>query len=169
MTSFVYIELDTNPPEIQIFAPSYTTTEIVNTIRIETDEPLSDYQEIYAIDSKGIRHDYTFNKEEANLLIGEVSFFDFPLGVVTMYAIFKDEVDNVSDLTSVSIMIRENLTLLNLKMSDSKRNMNIKEYNYINHISDYAKNIDMKDWSNNVDINDHAEVVVNTRDNSKDI
>lgn len=153
MTSFVYIELDTKPPEIQIFAPSYTTTKIANTIRIEANEPLSDYQEIYAIDSNGIRHDYNFNKAEANLLIGEVSFFDFPLGVATIYAKLQDEVDNISDLVSTTIMIRENLTLLNLTINDSCNEAIVNDKQIDININNSIRNIGINDGQKEVSLN----------------
>ena len=127
MSSFLYIELDTTPPEIEIIAPSYTTTDLLNTIKIEADENISDYQEIYVIDSNGDRHDYTFKKEKANLLIGQISFFNFPFGLSTIYVRLKDNVDNTSELISKSIIIRETLTLLTLDIKDSAKSMTINE------------------------------------------
>lgn len=157
MTSFVYIELDTKPPEIQIFSPSYTTTKITNTIRIEANEPLSDYQEIYAIDSNGVRHEYTFNKEEANLLIGEVGFFNFPLGVATIYVRLKDEVENISDSASATIMIRENLTLLNLNIHDNDREVSINNVGYANYVKDHLKKVFVNNYSKSVSISGYEK------------
>lgn len=129
MSSFVYIEFDRTPPTVEIYAPSYTTVDLVNEITIEANENItSDHQEIYVIDSNGIRHDYTFEKGLDNQLVGLIKFAEYPLGIVTIYAKIKDEVDNFSNLVSKSITLKENLTLLKLDIRDSSRLVNIKEY-----------------------------------------
>ena len=68
--SYIYLTLDTTPPELSIFVPSYTTKTALTPIRIQSNESLSTYQEIYIIDALGNRHDLTFAHED-NLLVGE--------------------------------------------------------------------------------------------------
>lgn len=150
MSSFVYIELDTSPPEIRIYAHSYTTKDLINTIRIESNEATSDARETYVIDSNGVKHDFTFKKEEANLLIGEISFFNFPLGKATIYAKLEDTVGNMSDLVSKAIEIKESLTLLKLTIKDSVRGIstNNLEQNFL--INNSGRNIDISDGQKEV-------------------
>lgn len=167
MSSFVYITLDTRPPEIEIFAPSYTTTDMVTIIRIETNEKVSDFQEIYVVDSNGVRHDYTFNKVEDNLIIGEVSFFNFPFGITTVYVSLMDKVGNKSSLVNKSIVIRENSTLLNLKINDRIRDSYIKVSDCLNSIKEYSKEVDVSDHDVNTVIDDNKrniEIVESIRE-----
>ena len=115
--SYVLVTLDTTPPQIQIFAPSYTTRELTNYITIRSNEPISSYQEVYVIDSDNVRHDYTF-KKEVDSLIGTMKFSNFPLGSAIIYATLADEVENLSETASKPIHIRENLTSLRLDIKD---------------------------------------------------
>lgn len=127
MSSYIMLEIDTTQPNIEIYAPSYTTTDIVNEITINSDEALSDYQEIYAIDGNGVRHDYTFQKKSGNQLIGYAKFSGCPLGIVTLYARVKDEVDNISNLISKTINIASSVTLLTLDISDRVMDIDISD------------------------------------------
>ena len=125
MSSYVYIELDTKSPTIKIHAPSYTTTDLINNIILESDESLSDFQDIYVIDEYGVRHDYTFVKNGDNEFVGSVKFTGFPLGVATIYATLSDIVDNMSLVYSKNIEIVNSVT--NITMSISDRCMEIKD------------------------------------------
>lgn len=145
MSSFIYIEFDRTPPEVEIYAPSYTTRELVNEITIEANEHIADdHHEIYVIDSNGDRHDYTFEKELDNRFVGFIKFSNFPMGIATIYARMKDDVDNFSNLVDKSIEIKENLTLLQLSMRDYQREINV---------NDYDRNINIIDTARRVDIN----------------
>jgi len=128
MSSYLVIDFDTTSPQIEIFSPRYTTKDVVNEIAIQSDETLSNFQEVYALDSNGVRHDYTFLQVQGNQYIGQIRFNDFPYGIATIYARMKDEVDNYSDLIYKSIEIKESYTSLNLKIND--RNRLISEKNY---------------------------------------
>lgn len=119
MTSYIQIELDTTKPEISLYAPRYTTEDITNVITIEADEALSSYQEVYVIDSVGNRHDYTFEKESSHQYVGRVRFNTLPLGICTIYARMKDDVDNTSDLASASIELKKSITLLSLEIKET--------------------------------------------------
>ncbi|PLR99660.1 hypothetical protein [Bacillus sp. T33-2] len=117
MSSFCFITLDTTAPELEIFAPSYTTNQIENHITIEANEELSSYQEVYLTDSLGNRYDYSFLLE-GNKLIGKIKFTDSPLGFVTLFAKVKDTVNNESSVYQKTIEIKENLSSLKIEISD---------------------------------------------------
>lgn len=123
MASYIKLELDTMPPKINIYLPPYTTNQSINEIIIESDESLSNYQDIYVIDSNGNRHDYNFEKTNDNQFEGIVKFSDLPIGIAVIYARMKDEVDNFSDIVSKSFVIKESLTLLYLDISNSQRDI----------------------------------------------
>jgi hypothetical protein len=120
MPSYVYIEIDRTPPMIEIYAPSYTTNELLNEITIESNEDISDYQEIYVIDSIGNRHDYTF-EIEGNKAVGIIKFSNIPIGISTIYARLKDDVGNISNRVYKPINIKESLTLLTISSSQKIR------------------------------------------------
>jgi hypothetical protein len=118
--SYVVLTIDTTKPELEIFAPRYTTHDVTNTITIEANEPIADYQDIYVVDSQNVRHDYTFFKESDNQYVGKVRFNDFPLGVATIYARLKDEVNNFSDTVVKNLEIKESLNKGNISISDKE-------------------------------------------------
>lgn len=107
--SYVVLNIDTTNPHIEVYAPSYTTPDVVNTITIESSEPVAIYQDIYIIDSQNVRHDYTFLKEDENTYVGRVRFNNLPYGVHTIYARLKDDVDNYSNTAMKSFEMRESL------------------------------------------------------------
>lgn len=124
MSSFVYIELDTQAPKVDIYSPSYTIPELTNTITIESDEYIYT-QNIYIIDSNGVKRNYTFKQEEANILVGEVSFFGYPFGIATIYASLSDDVENISNVVMKDIAIKESHIKLKLDIGDGTRELNI--------------------------------------------
>lgn len=126
MSSFVVIELDTTPPIIEIIAPKYTTRNIINRITVQANENLSDYQNIYILDSNNIRHDYIFNQERGDSFVGLINFADYPTGMTTIYARLRDEVNNVSNLAVATIEIKETIPLLRLTIKDSIRDISSK-------------------------------------------
>lgn len=129
MSSYVILELDTTAPHIDIYAPSYTTSSALNIITIEADETLAEYQDIYVIDNKGNRHDFTFNRDSDNQYVGAVRFNTMPLGIVQIYARMKDEVDNFSNVASATIEIKNTLQSATAKVSDiSRLNASVNEH-----------------------------------------
>lgn len=118
-SSYVYIELDTTKPQIEIYAPQYTTQDIVNQITIEANEKISDHHEVWIIDSNGVRHDYVFSKIRDSQLTGLIRLNNLPIGISTIYAKVSDDVGNVSDIASHSFMIKESLSKLFVKVKDS--------------------------------------------------
>lgn len=146
MSSYVILKLDTEPPKIKIHAPRYTTNDVTNIITIEADEELSEYQDIYAIDSDGKRHEYIFRKEAYNKLVGEIQFSDYPVGMVGLYARLKDDVGNLSDLASANFEIKTSLNTVVAKAGDS---------------SNVVSAFDVVDLT---EVSDSINVNVNTRD-----
>lgn len=127
MASYVEIYFDTSKPTIDVYAPSYTDTELLNEIVVEANEPLSEEHTAYVIDSLGYRHDYTFEKEEENKLVGIIRFATYPLGIATIYVESYDEVLNKSNIVEKSIEIREALTLLKLDIREIDRDINTND------------------------------------------
>ena len=130
MASYIVIEFDRTAPEIEMFAPSYTTNEITTVITIEANESMSSYQEFYAIDNLGNRHIYTFHQEDPNTYIGRIRFNTVPLGLVNLYARVKDEVDNISDVAMATIEVKEHNQLLKLSTKHAARNVRTGHGNY---------------------------------------
>lgn len=114
MNSCFHLILDTTPPQLEIYAPSYTTKNARTPIIIKANETLSSYQEIYIIDSYNNRHDLTF-AHDGDSFVGELYFKSYPIGISTLYVRVKDEVDNLSKLYSHSISIMES-EILTCKM-----------------------------------------------------
>lgn len=116
--SYVFIELDTTAPQVNIFAPSYTTQDIVNQITIEANEKVSNH-EVWIVDSEGKRHDYVFTKIKDNEFLGLVRLNNLPFGISTIYARLSDDVGNISEIASHSFTIKESLSKMFVKVNDS--------------------------------------------------
>lgn len=125
MANYFTLDLDTTGPIINIIAPSYTTPQTSDEISIVANETLSTYQEIYIVDSQGVRHDLTFTYEN-DRFVGLVSFSGYPFGPATIYAQVKDEVFNASELVSKTINIRLANTLQMLRLEINDRSATIK-------------------------------------------
>ena len=106
MSSFINIELDTTSPTIEVFAPNETTTLTDTTYRVEANETLANIQNFYFRDSRGLRHDVTF-QFFGNYFEGLVSYDNFSEGMATFYAQAYDEVLNKSNLVQHLINVVE--------------------------------------------------------------
>lgn len=106
MASFVRIEIDTKAPNIGLYAPEFTTRETYNQVTVESDEELDTYQEIYLIDSLGVRHDFVFQRDSNRRYVGLIQLANVPIGLHTLYARMRDEVRNYSNLVSKVIEVR---------------------------------------------------------------
>ena len=146
MDNYFVLELDTTSPTFDIIAPSYTNSDIKTEIRIEANEVLLNYQEIYLIDSEGQRIDVTFSYEGVSCLIGELYFNNFPVGITTIYCRLKDEVGNISALISkpINIIKGENLKL---EIDDFVRLITLDEKTSALQIDEMIRkiNLDSKD------------------------
>lgn len=128
MSSYVIVELDTTAPHIDIYAPRYTTRDVVNIITIESNETLADYQEIYIVDSNEVRHDLTFNRESDTRYVGAVRFNNISIGIVQIFARMKDEVDNFSNSVIKTIEVKNSLKSAVARVKDiSLYTVNIKD------------------------------------------
>ena len=119
MASYFNLILDTTPPAIEIIAPSYTIPNRITEITVLTNEELSNYQEIYIIDSHNVRHDVIFDFQ-GNKFIGLVDFCDYSFGIATIFARVKDSVFNLSGLVSKTINILQ-VMQVDLDISESTR------------------------------------------------
>jgi hypothetical protein len=152
MASYVVLNIDTTSPNIEIYAPSYTTTDILNEIVVQADESLSlDYYELYAIDSNGIRYNYDFLLDD-DRFIGHVKFADMPVGsIITFYAKVMDKVGNVSNLIEKAIHIADSITLLKLEISDRDiANVEIDDKSRSVEVSDKTMMIESSDRSEQI-------------------
>lgn len=108
MSSYFNLILDTTNPVLTILAIPYTSIGIDYEIIIESNEPLGTYQDVYFIDSKGVkcRIDVAFSEDKLSAR-GTTQFLDCTPGKGKIYATLCDEVDNKSTATfSVEIYAR---------------------------------------------------------------
>jgi hypothetical protein len=152
MASYVLLSIDTASPNIEIYAPSYTTTDIINEIVVQADESLSlDYYELYAIDNNGVRYNYDFLLDD-DKFIGHVKFYDMPIGsIITLYAKVMDKVGNVSNLVSKAIHIAGSITLLTLEINDREL-VNVE-------IDDKSRSVETSDKAMNIESSDRSEQI----------
>lgn len=110
--NYFLLELDTTSPMLEIISPVYTQQDIVTDIYIYSSEKLMVYQDIYIIDSKGIRYDVTMSYFET-YYYGRIQMSGYSSGIATIYCRLKDEVGNLSELVSktINILKGENLIL----------------------------------------------------------
>lgn len=102
--SYFTLELDTTPPTVEIIAPHYTTLNVSNNIIVFANEKLDLWQEVYAIDAAGDRHDFIF-AHDGNQFVGLIDFSTAAIGITTVYARVRDTVHNVSALVSATINV----------------------------------------------------------------
>lgn len=145
MAGYFTLGFDTTGPHIEIYAPKYTDRVSNNYIRIVSDEKLSSFQNIYVIDSKGVKHDVIFSFDGNNTLLGNIVFNDYPIGVTTIFAQLKDDVDNMSNLATahISVITSTYNAMLRLTMSEEERKnpLNIKELKPIVNEKELIKSI----------------------------
>ena len=129
MNNSFMLTLDTTGPSIDILAPSYTTPQTNDEITVLGNETLSTFQNIYIVDSAGVRRDYSF-EYRTDRFVGLVPWNGYPYGAATIYAQIQDEVNNISVLTSKRIDVRSGSTtdLLRLEISDrcARLDMSVK-------------------------------------------
>ena len=120
MANHVVLELDTTPPTINVYAPRYTIGNAISVITVESNEKLAHYQDITLIDSENNTHPLTFQRVSDTSYVGEVNFNNLPLGEVYINVRMKDEVDNLSLISSAIIEIKNSLELIRVKARDMK-------------------------------------------------
>lgn len=127
--NYFFLTLDTTPPDISIYAPSVSNRVTADEIRVEASEETLDWQNIYAIDAKGVKHTITFNRESETEYTASVTFSGFPYGIATIFAQLQDTVGNVSKLATfnVNIIPVYNYYNLNMNLSETVRDLGLKE------------------------------------------
>lgn len=123
MASFFQLELDTTPPVLEIFSPNNASAREHTRIRVQADEMLSTYQNIYAVDDAGNRQDIVFNYG-GTYFETDVTF-NFDNKLVTIVAQLKDTVDNLSDVVTKAIRII-NGKPLTLSIDEQDREINLQ-------------------------------------------
>lgn len=104
--SWLRVTLDTTQPTLTIYLPSYTTNQSIDDITIVANEPLATKQEIYIVDSLGVRHNQTFSLQtDKKTFLGRISFNNFPKGIATIFVTLYDEVWNRSSIYKKSINV----------------------------------------------------------------
>ncbi|MFS1518484.1 hypothetical protein V1503_18785 [Bacillus sp. SCS-151] len=140
MQNYIIIELDTTPPLFDIYMPQYTTRDIENEIKIVANEKISSH-EIYVIDSKGKRFEFTFLQSRDNELVGYVTFNQLSPGIATLNVQVKDQVDNVSGIYRKTIEIKDEFdrnriidiadSTVNLEISDDIKSLKVQDSDYL--------------------------------------
>lgn len=103
MVSFFQLELDTTAPALEIFSPTTASASTRTRIRIQADEELANYQNIYAEDMSG-------NRQKLHLLYHNTYFesdviFQYDNQIITIAAQLQDTVGNISDLVTKQIRV----------------------------------------------------------------
>lgn len=145
---FFTLELDTTGPNINIYMPNYTATSIETEIVIQSNEKLSEYQEIYILDSNRKRHDLIF-EYHGDYLLGKLVMNNISIGIATIYARLKDDVNNLSNIAYKSFLLEDSTDL----------QLEIKEYSLNPIVGTKIKNV--------LDIN--KSKIVNTNEINKEI
>lgn len=113
MSSFFYVTLDTRPPIVEIYAPSYTTPDVLTEIEIVSDKLLNPSgQKIYIIDSSGTRFDYVF-QYYGNSFVGFVHLNQLSVGHAVIYAEMKDDLFNRANKAykHLEILVENSITM----------------------------------------------------------
>ncbi len=114
--NYFYLELDTTPPELNIILPDHTPPNSEISIDIQSNEPLSSFQEIYLIDVYGDKIDFILNHEN-DRLYGDIFLPDIPIGPATLYIKVKDLVDNLAEYSLPISVIAGGLLSISIRES----------------------------------------------------
>ncbi|MFC3883742.1 hypothetical protein ACFOU2_09615 [Bacillus songklensis] len=154
--SFI-LELDTTGPVIEAFGPSYATNLYPETIIIEANETLADYQDIYFIDAAGTRHDVIFSYQ-TNKFVGVVYFSLFVPGIATMYARLMDEVNNLSN-TAIYYVNVVSAIKLDITINDFQRMVRSEEVYRSISLSEEARGIVLSSQSREVQSRETTRII----------
>lgn len=103
LASFFQLELDTTPPILEIFSPNNASSSTKTRIRVQANEELLDYQNIYALDEAGKRQNITFIYHKDYFETDVI--FKFNNQIITIIAQLKDVVGNISNIATKTIRI----------------------------------------------------------------
>lgn len=131
MTSYIKVRLDTTSPLFSVYAPKYTTPDFDNPITVESNEPIGK-ADIWVIDAKGERTDYTLAMK-GNNLEGTIQFTDYPTGITNLFVQLEDKVGNKSEPIQSIIEIKTTLQRLRVKLKhEPLTTMKITERGMVN-------------------------------------
>lgn len=169
--NLIILTLDTTAPIIEVVAPSYANRQNQIEIKLKANETLSsEWQEIYVIDSEGVRHDLTLKyNAELNEYAGVTIFEGYPIGVSTIYARLMDEVGNISAQVSQTIKIVEPV-ILNITLSERVLNSvstSIKPISTIDINEELRNRVSVKEDTYRITTNDKLPNTVTI--NSKEV
>jgi hypothetical protein len=157
MAGFFTLTLDTTGPQIDIYAPPYSNRSSNNEIRIVSNELLADYQEVYVVDSQGVRHDIILSFDGNQELSGNIQFTDYPMGIATIYAMVRDDVSNNSNLASraINIISSHDSLMLRLTLLELKSNVELSEsISKVDLLDKELMKVSVRDSSSRIIIND---------------
>lgn len=123
--SYFILELDTTSPEVEIYAPDYTTRETENIVTIKANEALSSQYEARVIDSDSNIHELNFLMQDESTLFGRFTLPNASLGEATLYVIVSDEVGNVTESVFV-FEIKESVTILKQELTILSRTQELE-------------------------------------------
>jgi hypothetical protein len=168
MADFVQVYFDRTKPEVEIYAPNYTTQEVINVITIQANEPLSTFQNFYIEDSYGTIHTYTFAKSESDAYTGRLLLNNLPFGILKLYAKVRDEVDNESDLVMATIELKESIRLVDMTESHKERFISLSVESQRIDDNDHSMNIQSGEQVRLIESVERARVIL-TKENQADI
>ncbi len=99
MASYFILDLDTTPPVVAIYCPTWTVKHSATPITIQAAENLGTIQDIAVIDSEGVRWPIILEHRTANSFYGTWDFGSCLAGWARIKAIVGDEVDNLASVT----------------------------------------------------------------------
>lgn len=140
---YFFLTLDTTPPQINIYAPTYTNRLTTDEIRVEASEPLEEFQNFYIIDCEGKKHNLIFTQESDTVYTGQLTFSGYPYGIATIFAQVKDTVDNPSRLATANINVIPvfNSYSLNMNLTEAVMGVNFSEESKVLNLSEQVRGV----------------------------
>jgi hypothetical protein len=125
MASWLTLELDTTPPNVEIYSPTYLAKDSTNQIEIVADEVLAKSgHNIYTVDANRIIRPLNLTYDN-NKLYGNIDVYDYPVGQLYIFAQLLDDVFNTSILYSKTVNVVNNLGKMKLNLSTANTSTNI--------------------------------------------
>lgn len=123
MANYFSIELDTTEPTLEINTPPYIIVNNPDIITIESNEDVSDYQNIYLLDKNNIKYNLVFAKVNSKELLGTISLDNSFNGDIELFVQLEDTVGNLSELIIQKIRVFNSNGSLELKLETDERIM----------------------------------------------
>lgn len=170
---YFFLTLDTAPPQVNIYAPTYTNRLTTDEIRIESSEPLGEFQNFYIIDCEGNKHNLIFTQESDTVYTGQLTFSGYPYGIATIFAQVKDTVDNPSRLATASINVIPvfNSYSLNMNLTEAVTGVVMSEKASNHSLSEQTNELTLSEENMTTlqlsfNLSDKARATLSSSDNS---